>query len=138
MDNSGVMHFLVKEKAMKVRRSGWLGVLAGLFLCAAYGVRAFAADSDEPTAKKAGDSEQVVVEQSAIADKFKNLEKSIDRLASDMEAKDKRRADLLRQAFKVSKDKNITGHLDELVGLLQKDQLSKAAKGQSEVQKDLL
>ncbi|HZZ74063.1 MAG TPA: hypothetical protein VFE24_17555 [Pirellulales bacterium] len=125
---------------MEVRRAAWLSLLGGMACCliaVVWAGRAAAAD-EEPAPKKAGEGEQVVVEQSALSDKYKNLEKSIERLAADIELKDKRRADLLRQAFKQSKEKNITGHFDELVEQLQQDQLPKAMKGQAAVQKDLL
>ena len=125
---------------MKTRRNlarkVWLVVLG---LCplvfALVGVKSRAA---EPEAKKPGEREQIVVEQGTVADKFKQLERSLDKLASDIEAKDPRRAALLKQAFKMSRDKDLNGRLENLAALLQQDQLFKASKAQVDVQQDLV
>lgn len=94
---------------------------------------------DAKTAKEpgAGSADKLSVEQRRIAEKYKHLEEVLLRMAELNAAGDPRRAALLRKAVAQSKEQLIGVRLETLVGLLGKDQLSRALENQTQVDQDL-
>ena len=76
-------------------------------------------------------------EQKRLADRYTELEKSMNRMAEVIGQTDPKQASLLRQAFAQSRQKLLDDRFTELVTQLKKDQLFVATKGQVQVQQDL-
>jgi hypothetical protein len=98
---------------------------------------------DEPPA--AGDDAEsqpgeppLVARQRQVADRYRELERLLLRMAELTAPTDPRRAALLRQAVAQSKDRAIEQQFDELIALLRNQRLSAVVKGQGEVHDDLV
>ncbi len=85
----------------------------------------------------AEDDAKLSVEQARLADRYKELERVILRMAEVMQPTDPKRAALLKQAFAQSKERQIDLQFEDVVKLLEKEQLYQANKGQVAVQQDL-
>jgi hypothetical protein len=90
----------------------------------------------KPTDASAAES-PLTSEQRQVADRFKELEKLLLRMAELTAPSDPRRAALLRQAVAQSKKRDIDHQFDELLDLLRQQRLATAVKGQGELQQDL-
>lgn len=95
-----------------------------------------AGDSAEPAkpATEAG----LAGEQNQIAQRFRDLEKLILRMAELTAPTDPRRAALLQQAVAMSKERDIEHQFQALVDLLRQERLAAVVKNQGEVQQDLV
>ncbi len=80
---------------------------------------------------------RLATQQQQVAEKFRELEKLLLRMAELTAPTDPRRAALLRQAVAQSKDRDIDHQFDQLVELLKQERLSLVVKNQGEVQQDL-
>ena len=89
--------------------------------------------SDAPAAPE----DELALRQSNIAGRYLQLEKLILRMAEFDAADNPRRAELLKQAFAMSKDRHVTMQLDKLVELLNQKQLGRAVSNQKDVHGDL-
>ncbi len=89
------------------------------------------------TSSSAEDDAKLSVEQARLADRYKELERVILRMAEVMQPTDPKRAALLKQAFAQSKERQIDLQFEDVVKLLEKEQLYQANKGQAAVQQDL-
>lgn len=76
-------------------------------------------------------------EQRQVADRFRELEKLLLRMAELTAPTDPRRAALLRQAVAQSKQRDIEHQFDTLVELLRQQRLASVVKSQAEVHDDL-
>src|SRR5262249_27266402 len=76
-------------------------------------------------------------EQQQVADRFRELEKLLLRMAELTAPTDPRRAALLRQAVARSKERDIDQQFDILLELLKKEELAKVVKNQTELHGDL-
>ena len=94
-----------------------------------------ASDAKTPAADSADN--KLTAEQARLADRYKELERVILRMAEVMKASDPKRAALLQQAFAQSKERQIDLQFEDVVKLLEKEQLYQANKGQVAVQQDL-
>jgi vacuolar-type H+-ATPase subunit H len=105
---------------------------------AAMGVAPAWAD-EAPSAKQAaGDSAaRLAAEQALIADRFRDLEKVLLRMADLTAHTDPRRAALLRQAITQSKDRDLDHKFDDVVNLLKQDRLAAGVKSQGELKTEL-
>lgn len=109
-------------------------VVLGLCLCPL----ALRAEDDAPKAKaELNEADALAVQQQQIADKFKHLEEVLLRMAELTGPTDPRRAALLKKAVAESKEQLIGVQFESLVELLQKDELSRASEGQTQVHQDL-
>ncbi len=96
-----------------------------------------AAKSDNKPAEKPSDEAALSVDQARLADRYKELERVILRMAEVLQPTDPKRAALLKQAFAQSKERQIDVQFESLVKLLEKEQLYQANKGQLAVQQEL-
>lgn len=109
-------------------------VLAWPLWCAA----ARAADEPQPAdPPEASPVEQLSVEQEALADKYERLEKLLDDMARIEAVTDPRRAALLMQALKQSKERLTAVKLDSVSRLLGQEQLNRALENQRDAQGDI-
>ena len=92
-------------------------------------------DSAEPSPKSP--VQQLAVEQEQLAGKYQRLEDLLFKMADFEAATNPRRAALLRQAFKQSKDRLTHTQLNNIVQLLQDRQLKRALDGQQTARQDL-
>jgi hypothetical protein len=92
--------------------------------------------AEESPAAKAADP--LLTKQQQVAERFRELERLMLRMAELTAPSDPRRAALLRQAVAQSKERAIDQQFDTLVELLKMDRLSSVVKGQGEVQGDLI
>jgi hypothetical protein len=97
-----------------------------------------AADPAAPAPKSAAADGGLASEQRQVADRFRELEKLLLRMAELTAPTDPRRAALLRQAVAQSKQRDIGHQFDELVELLRQERLAVVVKSQAEVQQDLV
>lgn len=106
------------------------------------------AAADEPAAKPAAPqsggagaelsgADSLAIEQQQLADKFRHLEEVLLRMAELTASSDPRRAALLKKAVAQSKEHLIGVQFESLIELLKKDELARAAEGQSQVNQDL-
>ena len=79
----------------------------------------------------------LALKQSQLADRYRQLESLLLKMAEYDSSNNPRRAALLRQALSNGKERRIGGQLDELVKLFQREQLQRAVDGQTAVQSDL-
>ena len=123
-------------------RNRWMTITAIMSLaCVVAWAAPIAAQDPEKkpdeTEKKASDSDDLAYSQGQLADKYKRLEELLLK-RSDFEASvNPRRAALLKQAFKQSKDRLTQAQLKAVVRLLNQENLTDAISGQEQVQKDL-
>jgi hypothetical protein len=113
-----------------------------IWLVFAIGVRAEEASAGDiqpaesaATAPIAGG--QLSVEQARLADRFKQLEEVLGRLAEFSASTDPRRAKLLRDAIAQSREQDINVRFESIVKLLEDERLSAAATNQTELQQEL-
>ena len=90
-----------------------------------------------PPTQPAAAANTLAVQQQQIADRYKHLEEVLLRMAELSAATDPRRAAMLKKAVAQSKDRLITMQFERLVGLLDKEQLSRAMENEGELDKDL-
>jgi len=76
-------------------------------------------------------------QEQQIAQRYRHLEEVLLRMAELSAGSDPRRAALLRKAVAQSKDRLIGVQFDQIAKLLEKDQLSRAAENQGELDRDL-
>ena len=75
--------------------------------------------------------------QSQITNNYAEIEMLMLRMAQFDQAKNPRRSELLKQAFALSKDRDIQIQLEAIVRSLEKDRLRQAIDGQRQAQKDM-
>jgi hypothetical protein len=124
-----------------------LAILAcgcALFACAGVLAQAApespdAAKTDEATAARpaAGTEGALTAQQRQVAERFRELEKLLLRMAELTAPSDPRRAALLRQAVAQSKQRDIDHQFEELVELLKQERFAVVVKNQGEVKQDL-
>ena len=96
--------------------------------------RQTAAADGKPAAEAGGG---LAAEQAQVAERFRELERLLLRMAELTAPTDPRRAALLRQAVAQSKQRDIDHQFEELVALLKQERLALVVKNQGEVQQDL-
>lgn len=102
-----------------------------------------AADSKKPatdSAEKAAAAEpadKLTEEQKRVAEKYEQLEDLIFKMADFEASSNPRRAALLKQAYKQSKDRLTLAQLNQLAELLQDQQYKRAIDGQKNARQDL-
>ncbi len=77
-------------------------------------------------------------QQRQVADRFRDLEKLLLRMAELTAPTDPRRAALLQQAVAQSKDRDLDHQFEQLVELLRQERLAVVVKNQGEVHQDLV
>lgn len=92
----------------------------------------------EPASADADPQNPLLTRQQQVADRFRELERLLLRMAELTESTDPRRAALLRQAVAQSKERAIEDQFGALLELLKKERFSPAVKGQQEVRDDLM
>lgn len=98
-----------------------------------------AADADVPSEVSAAEaSNPLLTRQQQVAERFRELERLLLRMAELTESTDPRRAALLRQAVAQSKERAIEDQFGALIELLKKERFSPAVKGQENVRDDLM
>ena len=85
----------------------------------------------------ADDAVDLALQQSQIADRFRQLETMLLKMAEYDASSNPRRAALLRQALSQGKERQVASKLNGLVELFQREQLQKAVDGQVSVNVDL-
>jgi hypothetical protein len=94
--------------------------------------------SEAPAAKTAEKGESTLTAgQRQVAERYRELEKLLLRMAELTAPTDPRRAALLRQAVAQSKQRDIDHQFEQLVELLRQERLAVVVKNQGEVQQDL-
>ncbi len=132
---------------MSGQRTPWLPLFAAIAV-ALLGTMRLARADEQPAAApatapaaasdaKPSDDATLSVEQARLADRYKELERVILRMAEVMQPTDPKRAALLKKAFAESKERQINLQFEDVVKLLEKEQLYQANKGQLAVQQDL-
>lgn len=102
-----------------------------------------AADAEKDEAAKpevkppAGADGGLAAHQEQVAERFRELERLLLRMAELTAPTDPRRAALLRQAVAQSKQRDIDHQFEQLVELLRQERLAVVVKNQGEVQQDL-
>ena len=117
-------------------RSLTLLALLSCFCLAPAGTAQDPADAEKPQDTPPSD-ENIANRQLKIANRFRRLEDLLFRMADFESTQNPRRATLLKQAYKESKDRLISKDLDALVELLGKKSLKPAVEGQKRVEDDL-
>ncbi len=106
-----------------------------------FGTISAADEPEKPTAESRAEKTEVPRplsdQQQQVAERFKELEKLLLRMAELTAPTDPRRAALLRQAVAQSKDRDIDHQFEELIALLKQERLALVVKNQSEVQQEL-
>jgi hypothetical protein len=120
----------------------WLLLFCGLVSSAGLLAQDNAAQTDKkadaPAAKSPEKGENTLTAgQRQVADRFRELEKLLLRMAELTAPTDPRRAALLRQAVAQSKQRDIDHQFEQLVELLRQERLAVVVKNQGEVQQDL-
>lgn len=121
----------------------WVLLLCGMLVpCASLLAREDAAQTDKkaetPAAKAAEKGESTLTAgQRQVAERYRELEKLLLRMAELTAPTDPRRAALLRQAVAQSKQRDIDHQFEQLVELLRQERLAVVVKNQGEVQQDL-
>jgi hypothetical protein len=122
-------------------RTNWpLLTLLGVVLTGALplAARAQEAPSESAEAAQAEAAENsLTAEQRLVADRFRELEKLLLRMAELTAPTDPKRAALLRQAVAQSKQRDIDQQFQTLVELLKQERLAAVVKSQTEVHDDL-
>ena len=97
-----------------------------------------ATDATESTADDSpSGTTDLALKQSKIAEKYKRIEELILRMAEFESANNPKRAALLRDAYKQSRDNLTTTQMQSIVRLLNQDQLKRAVDEQADVQVQL-
>ncbi|MHB8956546.1 MAG: hypothetical protein ACYC4U_26480 [Pirellulaceae bacterium] len=96
-----------------------------------------AANPTPDTAQVPVASDSLSVAQNQVADKYRRLEDLIFKMADFEATSNPRRAALLKQAYKQSKDRLTQSQLNAVVALLAQKQYKRALDGQEVAQKDL-
>ncbi len=91
------------------------------------------AATEEPAAES-----PLTTQQRQVADRFRELEKLLLRMAELTAPTDPRRAALLQQAVAQSKDRDLDHQFEQLVELLRQERLAVVVKNQGEVHQDLV
>jgi hypothetical protein len=81
--------------------------------------------------------DQLAVQQGVVADKYAKLEKLLEEMARIEAVSNPKRAALLMQALRQSKENLTATKLNAIVRLLTQEQLKRAAENQQDVRKDL-
>ena len=121
----------------------WVLLLCGMLVpCAGLLAQEDAAKKDDkaesPAAKSAEKGESTLTAgQRQVAERYRELEKLLLRMAELTAPTDPRRAALLRQAVAQSKQRDIDRQFERLVELLRQERLAVVVKNQGEVQQDL-
>jgi len=89
-------------------------------------------DAAEPT-----NIDEIALKQSRLADKYSRLEELIFKMAEFEAPTNPRRAALLKQAYKQSKDRLTKTQLNSIAELLNQQQLKRALEGQDVGRKDM-
>jgi hypothetical protein len=95
------------------------------------------AKSAEAQRKEPSAANQLAIQQGIVADKYAKLEKLLDDMARIEGVSNPRRAALLMQALKQSKDNLTAVKLNTIVQLLNQEQLKRALENQEDAKKDL-
>ena len=82
-------------------------------------------------------TDELALNQSDLASRYAELEKLILRMAEFDAADNPRRAELLKKAFGMSKERNVRIQFDKLVDLLKQQKLARAITNQRQVKTDL-
>jgi hypothetical protein len=115
-----------------------LGGLVGLACARAAAAEPAPASDSSATLEQVEKSEgNLTAQQRQVAERFRELEKLLLRMAELTAPTDPRRAALLRQAVAQSKQRDIDHQFEQLIELLGQDRLATVVKGQGEVQQDL-
>lgn len=96
--------------------------------------------AQEPAAEdqaKQDRGQEILQDQARLRAKYQEFEDSLIQLANAMEATDPGRAELLRKAFAQAKEREIGDRMATVLEALQKDLLTNAVRGQSEVEGEL-
>jgi hypothetical protein len=80
---------------------------------------------------------QLAAEQAKLAGKFKELERVLLRMAEVTQTSDPKRAAILRDVFKKSKERQVGLQFEDVVKLLENEKLYQASKNQVAIQQDL-
>ena len=123
----------VSQRRLQIAKSKLFPLL---FLCF-FAFATFAIPSSHAEDAPATAEDELALRQSDIADRYGQLEKLILRMVEFDAADNPRRAELLKQAFALSKDRHVTMQLDKLVELLNQRQLGRAVSNQKDVNGDL-
>lgn len=122
-------------------RTNWpLLTLLGVVLTVALPLAARAQDAPSESAEAAqaeAAENPLTAEQRLVADRFRELEKLLLRMAELTAPTDPKRAALLRQAVAQSKQRDIDQQFQTLVELLKQERLAVVVKSQTEVHDDL-
>jgi hypothetical protein len=113
----------------------WLLSIFGVGCLLALASALYAAD--EPKEPQPAKTDQLAIQQGVVADKYAKLEKLLDDMARIEGLSNPRRAALLMQALKQSKENLTTVKLDACVKLLNQQQLNRALENQRDAQKDM-
>jgi hypothetical protein len=108
-----------------------------LGVCAAFAQTPASKQPQPAESKPSPTADGLAVQEQQIADRYKHLEEVLLRMAELSAATDPRRAAMLKKAVAQSKDQLITVQFERLVGLLDKEQLSRAMENQGTLDKDL-
>jgi murein DD-endopeptidase MepM/ murein hydrolase activator NlpD len=112
--------------------------LAWTALAAAQDADARAAEATPQESPPKDADTPLSTQQSQVADRFRELERLLLRMAELTAPTDPRRAALLRRAVAQSKDRAIEQQFDALLELLRQQRLAAVVKNQGEVQTDLV
>jgi hypothetical protein len=110
--------------------------LALLFLATAYAANVVAQSTDAPNPLPT-ESDELSLDQSHIADRFADVEQLILRMAELDQTGNPRRADLLKKAFSLGKERDILLQLESASRLLNQDKYKRAIDGQLQARADL-
>ncbi len=94
--------------------------------------------AEEPASADEAAKNPLLTRQEQVAERFRDLERLLLRMAELTESTDPRRAALLRQAVAQSKDRAIEDQFGALIELLKNERFSPAVKGQENVRDDLM
>jgi len=94
--------------------------------------------AEEPAIAAEAAKNPLLTRQEQVAERFRDLERLLLRMAELTESTDPRRAALLRQAVAQSKDRVIEDQFGALIDLLKNERFSPAVKGQENVRDDLM
>ena len=104
--------------------------MLGSSILPTFGVRA----QDQPPPRSV---DQLTVQQGVVADKYGKLEKLLEDMARIEAVSNPKRAALLMQVLKQSKENLTAAKLNSIVKLLSQEQLKRALENQQDVRKDL-
>jgi hypothetical protein len=114
-----------------------IGVIWAMAAAAAMRPSAHAQDVPPTSDKPLTTTGELALEQARLADQFARLEKLILRMAEFDRGGNPPRADLLKSAYRLGKDRRIHLQLEAVVQLLNQDKLNPAVDNQTRVAADL-